>query len=617
MIRLIFISVFFAASLQGFSQKDQTLTLTTVSLSDLTFFAEPAENWKIVGEPKAGVADTYPRFSKGGGYLFNQADTKIKNGANPNLLSKIEHGDMFLSLDFLMPKGSNSGIYLQGRYEIQLFDSWGVKVPKAVDCGSIYERWDENRPEGQKGYDGHPAPVNACLAPNLWQHLEIEFRAPRFDTQGKKIEPARFVRVVMNGVVMHENVFLSGPTRASAFNDEKPTGPLIIQGDHGPVLIRNIQYALLNDFKVDVTSLSYDYYEGKFNNDFSKVTTENLIRSGKASAIDVKLADDPHNMCLVFKGTINITDPSLYHFTLIRYGAAKLAVDGEEIIPQGDWFSNQTASKNLDVGEHSFNVSYVKNFSWALSGIGLLISKPNTRPMPLHASTSLPQVAPTPLIDVSVADEPELVRSFMNHNGKKKTHVISVGDPSNIHFSYDLHQASVLMAWKGEFLNTTDMWFERGEPQTTSPLGAPINLSGRCPVAEDNKQNFPDTLDYHKELLYKGYTLNSKRQPQFVYKYQNIEFKDLIEPDVQRNGLRRTISFSSIPKDRRFVIRLAQDKRILKISDNLFVIGDQKFYLEIPASVKGKAEIRQMNDNMELLMSVSGSMPQISYNLLW
>ena len=46
--------------------------------------------------------------------------------------------------------------------------------------------------------------------------------------------------MVHNGVVVHENVELTGPTRASTYNDEKPTGPLMLQGDHGPVAFRNL-----------------------------------------------------------------------------------------------------------------------------------------------------------------------------------------------------------------------------------------------------------------------------------------------------------------------------------------------------------------------------------------
>ena len=93
---------------------------------------------------------------------------------------------------------------------------------------------------GQEGFEGTAPRVNACRAPGVWQHLRIEFAAPRFDTNGRKTAPARFVKVTLNDVVVQENVAVSGPTRSAAFTDEQPLGPLMIQGDHGPVAVRNI-----------------------------------------------------------------------------------------------------------------------------------------------------------------------------------------------------------------------------------------------------------------------------------------------------------------------------------------------------------------------------------------
>jgi hypothetical protein len=126
-------------------------------------------------------------------------------------------------------------VYFQSRYEVQILDSWGVEKPKHGDCGGIYQRWKDG-----KGFDGHPPRVNASRPPGQWQTFDVIFRAPRFDAAGRKVENARFIAVKHNGIVVHENVEVSGPTRASTFGDEKPTGPLMLQGDHGPVAYRNL-----------------------------------------------------------------------------------------------------------------------------------------------------------------------------------------------------------------------------------------------------------------------------------------------------------------------------------------------------------------------------------------
>src|SRR5688572_15637006 len=124
-------------------------------------------------------------FSPGTGILISQAE-QGKHGQD--LLFNTSHGDVDLELEYMMAKGSNSGIYLQGRYEIQLLDSWNTTAPKPGDNGGIYQRWDDSKPEGQKGFEGFAPRQNVSKAPGLWQKLKISFQAPRFDASGKKTE---------------------------------------------------------------------------------------------------------------------------------------------------------------------------------------------------------------------------------------------------------------------------------------------------------------------------------------------------------------------------------------------------------------------------------------------
>src|SRR5207248_7595358 len=138
-------------------------------------------------------------------------------------------------------KDSNSGVYVQGRYEVQVFDSFGKADVAEHDCGAIYQRWDPKRGKGNEGYEGHPPKVNASKAPGEWQTFDITFRAPRFDASGKKIANAKFIKVVHNGKTIHENVELNGPTRSAMSTEEKPTGPIMLQGNHGPVAFRNLR----------------------------------------------------------------------------------------------------------------------------------------------------------------------------------------------------------------------------------------------------------------------------------------------------------------------------------------------------------------------------------------
>ena len=212
--------------------KDTSVILTG---GDFSQWRGNTGQWEIVGDTFIKPDNNKLLGSKPGKGVIVNGPT----GRTRNLLSKTEFGDVKAHIEFMVPKGSNSGVYFNGRYEIQVFDSWGVKKPKYSDCGGIYQRWDDNRES--KGYEGHSPRVNVSREPGQWQTFDVIFRSPRFDKKGQKIASARFEKIVHNGTVIHADVELSGPTRAGAYNDEKPTGPLMLQGDHGPVAYRNIR----------------------------------------------------------------------------------------------------------------------------------------------------------------------------------------------------------------------------------------------------------------------------------------------------------------------------------------------------------------------------------------
>ncbi len=141
--------------------------------------------------------------------------------------------DHFLHLEFMTPdmpeatgqaKG-NSGVFLQGRYEIQVLDSYGIAVPGMGDCGAIYNQF---------------APlVNACKPPLEWQSYDVIFRAPRLNDDGEIVENTR-VTVLQNGLVILNNVILSGTTGANIGGGVGDPGPLLLQ-DHGNLVkFRNI-----------------------------------------------------------------------------------------------------------------------------------------------------------------------------------------------------------------------------------------------------------------------------------------------------------------------------------------------------------------------------------------
>jgi hypothetical protein len=152
------------------------------------------------------------------------ADGKLSS----DLYTEAKFGNVTVELEFMVPKGSNSGIYLMGEYEVQILDSYGKP--------------DEKLGQGDLGalYSAAKPPKNAAKKPGEWQKFVIEFQAPKFEGD-KKVANAKFIKVTLNDVVLHENVEMKQHTPGGLTGKEAATGPLMFQGDHGPVAFRNIK----------------------------------------------------------------------------------------------------------------------------------------------------------------------------------------------------------------------------------------------------------------------------------------------------------------------------------------------------------------------------------------
>ncbi|XMO85378.1 DUF1080 domain-containing protein [Algibacter sp. AS12] len=230
-----------------------------IKLELLNDFKQPIGSWI---EVKAISLDTLNTkelsFSSGKGVFVNGEKGKAKY-----LVSKKEYRDMELHLEFMLPKGSNSGIYIQSRYEIQLFDSWGATDLTFYDCGGIQQRWDESKPEAERGYGGYAPRTNACKAPGEWQSLDVIFKAAKFNSSGEKIKNAQFDKVILNGVVIHDNVELSGPTKGALSKIEVASAPFRLQGGHGPVAFKNIRVRDLNHIRLSKPNKWVDLFQNR------------------------------------------------------------------------------------------------------------------------------------------------------------------------------------------------------------------------------------------------------------------------------------------------------------------------------------------------------------------
>lgn len=185
---------------------------------------------------------------------------------------------------------------------------------------------------------------NPAKAPGLWQKFKISFRAPRFDAAGNKIENARFVYVDLNGIRIHDNVEVPLPTGGPIENNEKPTGPLMIQGDHGPVAIRNIRYTAVKPVSVTVRDVAYQTWYGNYKliSDFVSLPA---AASGKLTEVSCEVLENEDAYGSRYTGTITVSDDADYRFLLAYTGGARLTINNQQLInsQSGDgwWPTNQ------------------------------------------------------------------------------------------------------------------------------------------------------------------------------------------------------------------------------------------------------------------------------------
>ena len=202
---------------------------------DIPFNGKDLENWEVKGDASkskwtVGKAALSPEDQKklvslqGEGEMINLAQ---HHGDSLDIYSKSVYGDAHIELEIMVPKDSNSGVYIQGEYEIQVLDSFGREKMTNGDMGAIY--------------GAAPPPLNASKAPGEWQTYTIDFKAPRFDKEGKKVSNAQYLLIELNGRLLHAELELRMLTPGGVDGKEKALGPIMFQGNHGPVAYRNIR----------------------------------------------------------------------------------------------------------------------------------------------------------------------------------------------------------------------------------------------------------------------------------------------------------------------------------------------------------------------------------------
>lgn len=580
---------------------------TKLDLTTLNEFNKPTANWHIAGNVYADINKSHHlRFTPGTGILVNLPDS----AAHKDLFTNFKHGDIDLELDCMMAKESNSGIYLQGRYELQLLDSWGVIKPKSSDMGGIYERNDSKRPEGQRVFDGRAPRQNVSKAPGLWQHYKISFQAPRF-VNGVKTENARILKVELNGVIIHENIELSGPTAGAVSRNEIAEDALRIQGDHGQVAFKNIVITKFPDQKPSLTEMNVNIFQGRFEKEPDLSKLKPIIQKTIPN-ITVNIEGIPKNFYLTqYKGKLVI--PESGEFTLnftSKGGPAKVMIDNKLIFP----FDRKggKATLQLQKGEYPFELILSKYYASENATISLKLSASNIReyvisdPKVLQLSTKDPVLVE--------AKENTILRSFMDLPGNKRvTHAVNVGTAEKVNYTYDLNTGMIIQVWRGDFLDASPMWIDRGDG-SSKPLGA-VQYFGSPSLAinklaDANAAWVSDTTG--TGFFSKGYVLDELDRPSFKYNIYGNAVTDITRMLDSRQGVQRSIILKNATDQ--LYVQLASANIIEEVSPGFYILDDHAYYIKLDDIGNAKPIIRDQKGKKELILPIQN---KITYSILF
>jgi hypothetical protein len=247
--------------------------------------------------------------------------------------------------------------------------------------------------------------------------------------------------------------------------------------------------------------------------------------------------------------------------------------------------------------------------------LGFYAKTENSFPVTLSAYNSFPpDDNPVSPILINAGSSPRLLRAFIDFKGdykKRLTHTIGVGEPAGINYVYDLESGNLACVWRGDFVDATPMWHDRGDG-SFRPLGAPQFLYKGQSLAflSSASEAFPE-MAKEGEFRTKGYTIDDAGRPVFKFIYQGLEVEDKVRPDDNNRGVSHEITIKNRGTKTGLYYKLAEGSAIQSLADGSYAIDDKQYYIK-PSS---PATIREVNGKKELVVVVDGN--NVNYSIIW
>ena len=374
----------------------------------------------------------------------------------------------------------------------------------------------------------------------------------------------------------------------------------------------------LDDFKPsDISNLTYKVYQGKWKNlpDFSKLkhSKDGSLPNG---LMDIKASEMKDNFAMVFEGRLNIPKDGQYTLSLSSDDGSKLYIDGK-LLNSNDGIHPPSKVVNKKIKLKKGTVALKVEFFEAGGGEELNVSwsGPGFKNRGLSTTGGKKNKKggggpPIPLEPNKVAGEAKLFRNFIKGASSRS---IAVGYPEGTHIVFDATNMNLAVMWKGKYLDAFAMWHGRGTGHM-EPQGDPVAIGKEPQVGllASPESQFPDLSRKSNEirksdLRFRGYSLDKKRYPTFMYSLKDIRFEDFFKPiDANGTGILRTVTANASGVSNLW-FRVAVDN--ISEADGAFIVGGRY-------KVKAEgAKVRAYGNLQELIIPFNFSNNQAAVNI--
>ncbi len=214
--------------------------------------------WIVCDQVRLDPSDPGRLLPEGSGGAPSAALLCVGDGSGSDIMTEEHFYDYQLHLEFVVPRGGNSGVYNRGLFEIQIYDSYGADNLSVHDCGALYERAfpSENHARAPGVWQSYDIPMKGKKLSLLWNekpvYKDMDVRYGQTDREAfERLKPENAgkpetLKVKLRGENgTYAGFFGEGGTRSSLDGPDRP-GPIMLQGDHGPVAFRNLRIRRLD-----------------------------------------------------------------------------------------------------------------------------------------------------------------------------------------------------------------------------------------------------------------------------------------------------------------------------------------------------------------------------------